>query len=480
MRCAAPLVAGIVAVAALGMPVAAESADICIDCLRVRVGPPVVIRGPFPDELDAPFSALRLSDGSFRGFSSNGSTYAIEGSSLFEMSGPRSEVLRAGAPGSINDCGRWLTSIARAGDVTLGLVHQEQSCDYDRGRTDKSMAIASSTDEGLTWTDLGTVITGTAPPQPSTINGEGDCTMVDGRDGFLYAYCLRNTDWQTIVARSSVSDPTDWHKYHEGTWNEPGLGGDATAIGFIGTGAGYLNQTDWVAAVTTDRWFGGVRLSVSKDKVLFVDLDEPLLPIDGADWNRPADTALAVYGSILNPRDGSNSVDQDFLLSYVYVPPGEGFESRYLVYHEVSLTVEQEPLATQVGLALTRWRHPESNAYVVSSGPLTGDRLAYRRDKIVAYLLTRAPEEAASVKLEECSRALSGHLDQMLAEDGGCAEAGYARERTAGWLYAEEQPETVPVYRCYAQAAETHFASHEPDCEGLGVAELRLGYGLAP
>lgn len=480
----APLrAAGFVLITVLGTAATAgaegANGELCVECLRVRVGPPVVIRGPFPDELDAPFTALKLPDGSFRGFSANGATYAIEGPSLSDMAGARQPVLEAGAPGSINDCGRWLTSTVRVDDKVLGLVHQERACDYNQGRTDKSMAIAISSDDGLTWTDLGTVITGNDSPQPNRITGEGDCTMVDGLDGYLYAYCLRNSDWQTIVARAPASDPTDWHKYYEGAWNEPGLGGKATAIGFLGPGAGYLLEQGWVAALATDQWFGGLRLSLSKDKVTFVDLGEPLLTIDDSNWNRPADTDLIAYATILNPDDGSNAVDQQFLLSYSYVPPGKGFESRYLVHHEVSLAVEDDPPAVQVGMALTRWLDPGRRIYVTSSGPLTGDRLGFRRDAIVAYLLTRAPDGVVSTKFEECSSDWAGHLDHMLAEDGSCEAQGYNRERTAGWLFAAEQPGTVPVYRCYDEEARTHFASSAQDCEGLGSMEFLLGYGLA-
>src|SRR5690606_32783410 len=120
------------------------------------------------------------------------------------------------------------------------------------------------------------------------------------------------------------------------------------------------------------------------------------------------------------------------------------------------------------------------NIYITSTGPLTGDRLAYRRDTVVAFMLTRAPEGRASVKLAECSSDWPGHLDQILAEEGSCVAGGYVRERTAGWLYAAQQPGTVPVYRCVNEAARTHFASSAPDCEGLGTMELLFGYGLTP
>lgn len=448
----------------------------CVKCLKVRVGPAVVLRGPSADELDAPFSALKLDDGSFRGFSANGTTYAIDGRTLSEMSGERRAILTAGAPGSLAECGRWLTSVTRTGASLLGFVHQERACDYDKGQTDKSMAIARSVDDGLTWTDLGTVLTGVDHPSPATITGEGDCGLVDARDGYLYAYCLRNSDWQTIVARAPAGDPTDWHKYLDGAWTEPGLGGNATAIGFLGTGAAFL-MPDLIATIAVDPWFGGLRLSLSADKVQFTDLAEPILPIDGADWNRPADTALLAYVSMLSPEDGSNSIGERFLLNYVYVPRGKGFESRYLVQHEVSLTVADEPQDSQVGLALTRWTDPAGTNYITSSGPLTGDRLGYERDEIVAYVLTRAPNGLASVKLAECSR---DGLDQIVAVDGSCEAEGYERERTAGWLYSDERPGSVPVYACTREAQSSHFASHDAHCDGLGTADRLLGWGLAP
>ena len=75
---------------------------------------------------------------------------------------------------------------------------------------------------------------------------------------------------------------------------------------------------------------------------------------------------------------------------------------------------------------------------------------------------------------------LQADSDQLLAEDGRCAAEGYVQERTAGWLYTAEQPGTVPVYRCSDPASQTHFASSAPDCEGLGVNEFLLGYGIAP
>jgi len=453
--------------------------EICVDCINVRVGPPQVVRGPFPDELDAAFAAIRLPDGRFRGFTANGHTYAVEGATLSDMSGPRRAVLEQGAPGSVNDCGRWLTSIVRAEETLIGFVHQERMCDYNVGRTDKSMAIATSADYGLTWTDLGTVVSGADSPLPDRITGEGDCSLVDGHDGFLYAYCLRNTDWQTIVARAPKGLLTDWRKYHEGAWREPGLDGAATDIGFVGTGAAYFEEQDWVAAIATDPWFGGLRLSLSTDKVNFVDLDEPLVPIDASEWNRPAPTDLSVYVSMVNPETGGNDLGNQFVLTYVFVPAGAGFESRYLVQRDVVLSTDASSDLAQVGVALSRWHNPQTDRFISTTGPIVGDGKAYELETTVAYALTRAPDSVASLKLVECSPTAAMAPGDMLAEERRCAQYGMMDGRTAGWLFVSPHAGTVPVHRCLASNGQT-FISGAADCEGLGTPDLILGYGFAP
>ncbi len=451
---------------------------ICLECISVRVGTPTVVRGPFPDELDAPFAALRLADGHFRAFTANSTTYALEGRSLYDMGGDRRPVLEAGPPGSINDCGRWLTSLARSGNELLALVHQEADCDYNEGRTSKSLAIASSRDEGLSWTDLGTVISGQDAPKAATITGEGDCSMIDGQDGYLYAYCLRNSDWQTIAARAPINAPTEWRKYLDGAWSEPGRGGAATAIGFVGTGTGFMPARNWVIATTTDRWFEGLRLSLSRDKVTFEDLDAPLIPIDGSDWARPAPTDLIAYSTVVDPETGDTQIGDDFVLAYIYVPPGKGFESRYLVLQPVSLTLGDAPTVVRASLALTRWHDPTTGRRLTSAGPMTGDRQAYEVERVVAQLLTRAPDDLASIKLLECS-AEAGSDDIALVPDS-CESAGRVLHRTAGWLYADPQPGSLALYACRNRADGTQLISSDAACEGLGILDHRLGFGIMP
>lgn len=452
---------------------AASPEPLCLDCVSIRTGPPMVVRGPFPDELDNHFATLRLPDGSFRGFTANGATYAVDGPDIRAMGGPRRVVLEPGPPGSPAECGRWLNGVVRAGGRLYGLVHLESACDYDKGETHKAMAIAVSDDDGLTWTDLGPMLSGTDRPAPGTITGEGDCTMTPGGDGFLYAYCLRNRDWQTIVARAPADDPRpgNWRKYRDGRFDSDALGGEATAIGFLGTGSGYFPDLGRVATVTVDPWFKGLRLSLSADHVSFTDLPDPILPIDAAEWQRPADTGLIAYAGLVNPADGTNVLGRDFLLAYVYIPPGKDFADRTLVFQAVRLAVEPTPEAARAGVALARWVDPASARTVTGTTPVVDP--AFRLDRTLGYLLTGAGE--GTVALAECV-GVGASPDNKIAPAGECGP-GYRAVATAGWAYGDARPGTRPLYACRAGSG-TRFASNAADCEGLGEPEFRLGYVL--
>ena len=475
--------AGILAIAVWaspgdGVPAAGPADGFCLDCLTVRLGRPLVVRGPFPDELDNHFAALRLADGSFRGFSANAVTYAIDGKHVWSMGGARRAVLFPDPEGGVSDCGRWLNSVMRVNGRVYGLVHQERNCNYKVSQTSKSMGVAVSADEGLTWSGLGTVISGRDGAAAGRITGEGDCGWVDGQDGHVYAYCLRNSDWRTIVARAPATDldPGNWRKFNDGGWNEDARGGAATALGFFGTAAGYLKDFNRVALIANDPWFGGLRLSVSADKVSFTDLKEPILPVDEADWKRPADSDLIAYVSIVNPVDGGNAVGGDFMLAYVYVPPGESFASRYLVFQDVRVSMGREPPPSQVGIALTRWKNSDNGAYRSSSGPVVD--AAYRHDRPLGYLLTRQGDAAATIELMECVGDASDQVRYSLAIDGDCAGEGFRRLRTAGWVHTDPRPDTLPLYHCLDASERSHFASNRSDCEGLGAVQSLLGYVL--
>ena len=122
------------------------------DSIRIRVGVPLVARGPAPNIADAAFTEIRLPDGRFRGFTAAGTTFAIDGKAPYDMGGPAATVLKAGPAGSPSSCGQWLNHVELEGKTLFGWVHNETACDYAKyGQTHASMTIATSTDYGLHW-----------------------------------------------------------------------------------------------------------------------------------------------------------------------------------------------------------------------------------------------------------------------------------------------------------------------------------------
>ena len=457
-----------------------SSPEPCLTCISIRVGRPIVVRGPGPkgDESDVVLSVIRLPDGKFRAFSGNTIVYAIDGDTPWAIGGPSRPVLGPGPKGSTSECGNWFSAVVPDGRKLVAIIHNEQACNYRDNQTHKSTSVGISTDQGLSWNILGPILSGTEAPQKGKGSGEGDCTAVNGNDGYLYAYCLRVADWRTIVARAPLSDPAPgrWFKWDGTGWNVPGLQGHATPLaGPVGNSAAYWDTGKRFFLLATR---GSIRLSVGADPLRFMTLDEPLLHYDSDSWQRPGPTDLYGYPNLIG-ETGSNRLSDHFFLAYMYLPPGTDFSQRHIVMQDVWITKTSAPVAPQVGVALSRWIKPDG-ALWTTSGPTieNGNRLAYAYDRQLGFLMTAAPA-VPSVKLTECVGPSSGQPDYVLAEEGACAREGFRRLRTPGYLYREERAGTVPLYRCVAHKGNFHFGSSDKGCEDRGANERLLGYMLA-
>ena len=451
----------------------------CIQCFRVRVGLPRVVRGPAADIADNRFSEIQLPNGGFRGFDAHGDTRVIDGRYPWDMGGPERTVLSPGKPGTYDSCGQWIQHVEPADSTILGFVHDETACRYQVGQTHKSMSLATSTDYGLTWKNLGQIITGTEVPTANKNTGEGDCTALNGKDSFYYIYCGRPRDGAAIVARAPISNPGsgNWKKFFQGKWDQPGLGGDATSLGRgLGTSAARWTTTGETLLLGWVR--GGMGLFFSGDHTTFAPLSEPLLDLDPGIWKRPDPSEVYAYPVMLDAKTGGNQLSNSWMLVYAYWPPYEGADKKYLVFRDVTVSMSSKPASPQVGVLLARWYDATLHDRWSTTAPVPGNYTSYKLEKESGYLMTVADAAKPSVELEDCVSARSGHPDHLLAEKGFCEANNYQRLRTAGWVYAQLQPETIPLYRCYNAKDQSHFASNAPDCEKLGTSERLLGYAL--
>lgn len=464
----------------------AAKGSLCIECLKIRVGLPIVERGPAPAIADNTFSEIQLPGGRFRGFTAAAETFVIDGKNPVDMGGPLRRVLGRGAPGSYDACGDWVEHVELSGQTVLGWVHNETECNYAKGQTHKSMSLAISTDYGLTWKNYGQIITGMDAPTANRKTGEGDCTAVNGQDGYYYAYCWRNRNAGAIVARAPVSDPVPgkWVKYYQGKWDQPGVGGDSTSLA-KGSGGSVARWTTTGEILLLGWTKGGMGLHLSADGTTFTNftsLREPLLDLDPGTWNRPAPSELLSYQVLFDAQRGGNQLSDSWMMAYMYIQPNEGFAKRYLVFRSVDVSISSSPVTPQVGVLLARWYNADLHDRWSTTAPVPpSNGSAYKLETKSGYLMTAVDPAKPSVELEDCVSQWPGHPDHMLDHKGVC-EADplhFQRLRTAGFVYSKPQEQTVPLYRCYNAQERSHFASNAADCEKLGTMEHLLGYALS-
>jgi len=328
---------------------------------------------------------------------------------------------------------------------------------------------------GLTWQPLGQIITGTDTLTQGKVTGEGDCSAVNGGDGYYYAYCARARDHATIIARAPVDNPGPghWKKWFNGAWSQPALRGDASPLSTKTAGlARWEGQTLGFGLVP-----GGIGLFLSSDHITFAPLPEPLFPNGPGSWKRPDPQEFSSYFGILDATNGSNQVGNKWMLSYAYIQPNESFGQRYLVFRPVDVSVSPAPVSPQVGIMLARWHNATRRERWSTIAPVPPNP-GYTLESQSGYLMTVANPVQASVELDDCVQSQSGRTDHLLTQKGECERQGYQRQRSAGFVYAKQQADTQPLYQCFAEADHSHFASNRSDCEGQGKNENLLGYDL--
>ena len=217
--------------------------------------------------------------------------------------------------------GAWLTSVHRKNASELhGFYHAEDhnwpGYDNPDNIAWKSMAYCWSTNNGLTWTKVGQILTSSTPkPSVPTWGGAGDgCVVYDEKNSRWVAFYSESYIYNA-VSTNAVPGPGTWKKYYNGGYSQPGLGGQATAVPVLITKRGgntsvhfntYLQR--WVivahARASSDLW-----LSTSAD---LLNWTTPQLLVATSDPQR------AWYPSIIGQTDVLAS--RNATLCYAYWP----------------------------------------------------------------------------------------------------------------------------------------------------------------
>jgi hypothetical protein len=143
-------------------------------------------------------------------------------------------------------------------DKSTGKLYAPIHCEYKRditppaGWSRKKTRLATSTDKGLSWKMEGDIITDCMPGNDDWLSysgsffqaGPADCDLfADSAGGYFYIFscnayapkngAMNNYLWFNEVARCAIRDtmaPGKWHKFCNGTWTEPGLGGKSSRV----------------------------------------------------------------------------------------------------------------------------------------------------------------------------------------------------------------------------------------------------------
>jgi hypothetical protein len=176
------------------------------------------------------------------------STYLLEGRDMKSLAS-RGEVLRPGKPGSFDNGYAGISGVARdpgSGDL-LAFYHAEdhEGMPPIPGGIPGfycSIGLAVSNDDGASFQKLGPVITGSRPKDAKgrSDQGCGDlCVAADADHRYLYLYYTDhsrsdNRGVQICMARcpldAAAGKVDRWKKYHQGAFEEPGLGGKETPV----------------------------------------------------------------------------------------------------------------------------------------------------------------------------------------------------------------------------------------------------------
>lgn len=308
--------------------------------LTVTLGISTTILGP-GDLPDSPAVALNSSY-----YLSNGETYRYS-----DNWQPLGVALARGPAGAFDSCGAWLMGAYEDETVVRGWYHAEGSCPIAYQETRKTIAYAESYDGGASFTKLGQIISAPGYIPDTLYDDEGDFSIVVNGD-YFYLYFLASRDGRTHLARSLISSgggPGTWVKWYQGSFSEPGLGGESDPLTWQ-----WEFQTPWVTwnsylgrYIALNRRRGGWALSISEDGLNWQGLDCLIVPDAGVQAGDRATAQQRLVDYMKFVGEGQ-AVD----LYYMELKPHEGFDKRYLIQQAVEFEGGGDDCAVQQVMGL--------------------------------------------------------------------------------------------------------------------------------
>jgi len=156
---------------------------------------------------------------------------------LLEAPSPSTPVISAGPPGSFDNGGAWLMSAFRQeGNNLIGTYHAEDhewlsGKVWDNGVAIawSSIALCTSDDNGESWTKHGQILTAAeSKPDVAAWSGFGGGQVVYDKENSRWIIFFAQNGYPCIaMSEDPELKPGTWFKYKNGSFSEPGIGGEA-------------------------------------------------------------------------------------------------------------------------------------------------------------------------------------------------------------------------------------------------------------
>lgn len=448
----------------------------CPTCYEVTVGPARYYTGPSWRIPDGPIVALNYK-GNLSVYQGNGNGELVaRGTELDDWVSTPEVTLEGGTRGNFDSCGSWMMrAITLDNGNIAGFYHAETACDYNNnGQTRKAGGYSVSSDGGKTFTKpnypYNKVVDSDSPILPGLPSGEGDFGVVL-RDNYFYLFFANVETYHTGVARSNRGSdgyPGAWTKYFNGSWSQPGVGGKSSRLDNLAGPQAYLHtpSKSFISSGNFNPyWHRGFMMSVSDDAINWKYFADPILTPDPVTNNDQV-----MYPSFMGPTGGFD-IGNKFQFFYMFIAPGSTWTYRYQIVKEVTMKyVGRNYTAPLTKIALTTFRSS------VNQETWQSTEIAlppYRAVNIVGYVMSRPYPD--TFPIYDCMNYTTN--DHFVGTAAECFHTGAGIEalRTLGHIWSVRAPNSVAVYRCYANT--DLFLSSDANCEGRASAQtVPFGY----
>ncbi|WP_405063794.1 hypothetical protein OG474_19685 [Kribbella sp. NBC_01505] len=297
------------------------------------------------------------------------------------------------------------------------------------------------------------------------------------RDGYLYVhfpdYYVNSgggfASTALSVARAPLADVLSaagagrvvaWHKYLDGAWDSPAVGGASTEVRPGERGSWHPN------VVRTTRGGSLLVQGVSSTEFVLADSADGVLSWSAAVplFNDP--DKFNIYPTVVGTGADPSVVGDEFYIYYLqWNSKQPDWNNAHMMRRLISCT-EGRDLGT---VALVR--NDNGNRHRVTTEPVTD----------FGYYPTRtwmleAGQKPGTVPVFSCR---NGARDQFVSPGAGCD--GFSFLQTLGWIYSSPPAApSVALYRCTVAGLDDHYLSTETGCENPNaVNEFRVGYALS-